>query len=513
MMDFTWYILGALTGAAVIYLWKFSKRYHLNGLAWGGLIAGIFLILFSLAWSVGAVLEGVPRAASMGLLLFGLSGIVLLIFAFKYIDVKLEKISVSGISSPIAHETMQPVLKTPTADRSNQASIKRSALGEFLGANLKYVAYASLIAAFIFGLSTTKKDYESMIRKKIPDQKLTRVNDNPIVFELGEKNNDIGNYIVISEGQGYGGPFVIGVRIMDDAKVHEVMLLDNRETPAFRKKVEEADFPAQFKGKDVSDDFLTGEDIDIVSGATISTMAGTEAIRKAAHTAATQYFNLEPTWKKDPWKAGIGELSILILFILAFFPTVYQKKPWQYIYMGATIGIVGFYLNAAISVGSLAGLSMGFIPSIKTHLIWWILVVGTIAVLFLTGKNIYCFRICPFYGIQYIVGKIGGGKFKPSANILKRSKLVANVILWLSLMTIFLSSQPALGSFEPFAMMFSLNGVGIQWFLLPLALIGSLFMSSFWCRFFCPCGRTLTTLRQFRKKLITIIRERQVKEK
>ena len=56
-------------------------------------------------------------------------------------------------------------------------------------------------------------------------------------------------------------------------------------------------FPAQFEGKSVSDDFLPGADIDIVSGATISTMAGTEAIRQAAHIAVTQYFKLEPKWQ------------------------------------------------------------------------------------------------------------------------------------------------------------------------------------------------------------------------
>jgi hypothetical protein len=37
-----------------------------------------------------------------------------------------------------------------------------------------------------------------------------------------------------------------------------------------------------------------------------------------------------------------------------------------------------------------------------------------------------------------------------------------NCLFWLSLMTIFLSSHLNLGSYEPFAIMFSLNGVGIQ---------------------------------------------------
>jgi polyferredoxin len=53
---------------------------------------------------------------------------------------------------------------------------------------------------------------------------------------------------------------------------------------------------------------------------------------------------------------------------------------------------------------------------------------------------------------------------------------------------IFISAHPALGSYEPFAMMFSLEGLGIQWYILPAALLGSFFVPSFWCRLFCPVG-------------------------
>ena len=78
MMDFTWYILGVLTGAVAYPLYLTSKKITLNWLSWSGLIAGSSLILFSIAWAVGSVLEGVPRAASMGILLFGLSGVIIL---------------------------------------------------------------------------------------------------------------------------------------------------------------------------------------------------------------------------------------------------------------------------------------------------------------------------------------------------------------------------------------------------------------------------------------------------
>ncbi len=78
MMGFTWFVSGLLTTGSGIFLWHFSKHYQLNWLAWTGLAIGIGNILFSIPWAVACVLEGVPRAASMGLLLFGLSGVVIL---------------------------------------------------------------------------------------------------------------------------------------------------------------------------------------------------------------------------------------------------------------------------------------------------------------------------------------------------------------------------------------------------------------------------------------------------
>lgn len=496
MMDFVWYMLGTLTGLAAIALWRFSRHYKLNVLAWSGLSVGIVLVLFSIAWAAGAILEGVPQAASMGLLLFGLGGIVLLTATMKYTQAKLEMVVIVESSEK---------LPSPVFVKKPELRVKKSPKQKcVISKAIPFVAYGSLLLAFVLGLAFEGKDYETLIRAKYKNETLVRINDNPVVFQLGEKKGGKNNYIVITDGQGYGGPLVIGVRIMDDGKVHEVVLLDNRETPAYKDKVEDAAFPAQFKGKNVTDNFIPGEDIDIVSGATISTMAATEAIRKAAHTAATEYFKKTPTWENEPWLFGLSEMLVLIIFVLAFFPKIYSVKPWRYIYMVAAVAIIGFYTNAAISIGSLSGLVMGFIPGLRTHLIWWILVGGTVVTLILTGKNVYCYRACPFYGIQYILSKVGGGKLKLPSAILTRSKSIANFLLWLSLVTIFLSSHPGLGSYEPFAMVFSLNGIGVQWFLLPLALIGSFFMSTFWCRLFCPCGRALVTIRQLRQKALKL---------
>ena len=503
MMGFTWYCLGLLTTGSGIFMWHFSRRYRLNWLAWSGLVVGIVNILFSIAWAVGSVLEGVPRAASMGLLLFGLSGIVILTVAFRY---------------TVSRRPLQPQIEKKPALAGDvefkprpkkKETAKDSAVSPYVSMAIRYGAYLSLIIALIIGLTSEGKDFEAMVRSKFKAQKLTKIKDSPVVFQLGEKGDGPGNYVLIQEGQGYGGPFVLGMRIMEDGRIHEVMPLDHKETPAFAKKIEDAGYRDQFVGKRVENDFIVGVDINAVSGATVTTMAAAEAIRRGAHLAAVDKFKLDPKWKKVPWKFGLDEILILAIFVMAFVPRIYRQKPWKYIYLAATIAIVGFYLNAAISVGNIAGLALGYIPGIKDHLIWWILVVGTILGIIVLGKNVYCYRVCPFYGIEYVLQKISGMKLNPSRALLKRTRFIVNFLLWLALMVIFLSKHPALGSFEPFAMMFSLNGTGVQWFILPLALIGSFFMSTFWCRFFCPCGQALTKLIQFRNSILKMFKEKK----
>ncbi len=84
-MELMWYCVGILAGFSVYLLFRLSKVYQLDRIAWPGLILGIFLLLFTIAWSTGSILEGVPRAAAMGVVFFGLPGVLLLIFSARWI--------------------------------------------------------------------------------------------------------------------------------------------------------------------------------------------------------------------------------------------------------------------------------------------------------------------------------------------------------------------------------------------------------------------------------------------
>ncbi len=54
MMDITWLALGIVSLLAGVAIWKLSSQYRLNWYILSGLALGVALILFSVAWGVGA---------------------------------------------------------------------------------------------------------------------------------------------------------------------------------------------------------------------------------------------------------------------------------------------------------------------------------------------------------------------------------------------------------------------------------------------------------------------------
>jgi hypothetical protein len=88
-----WFTVGLITGLSVFAAVELSRRYELSWLGWAGLALGEFLILFCIAWSTASIFEGVPRAASMGLLMFGGAGLVVLVLTWRLVVQKAPKAS------------------------------------------------------------------------------------------------------------------------------------------------------------------------------------------------------------------------------------------------------------------------------------------------------------------------------------------------------------------------------------------------------------------------------------
>jgi hypothetical protein len=91
MMAITWYLVGIIAAGSVFLLIRLSRKYQPGWIILTSLAAGIAMILFCIAWSMGSVLEGVPRAAAMGVVCFGFPGIALLTTTSRLLTTKQRK--------------------------------------------------------------------------------------------------------------------------------------------------------------------------------------------------------------------------------------------------------------------------------------------------------------------------------------------------------------------------------------------------------------------------------------
>jgi len=377
-----------------------------------------------------------------------------------------------------------------------------------LGRILEALAWSSLLAAFVIGQIAAQTDYEALLKQQMPDVELTRSQANqdlPVVYRMESAGKPSPDAVVMSEGVGYGGPLIVGIkarRTDDGARLNEIIVLGHKETPAFLQRINQSRFFRQFAGKSVTDNFIVGEDIDAVSGATVSSEGFTAAVREAVHLGAIQHLKLPVTWVEPGWHIGTNEFILVALFALAFLGAYRRDKLAKYarmVVMVGTLVFVGFYANASLNLGNIAGIFMGYIPSPKQYPMWWIMIVGALGSVIILGRNIYCHQICPFKVVQDLLQKISGIKLRIKPEVQRKSRLLIFSLSWIALMLIFLSAHPALGSYEPFAMMFSLEGLGVQWYILPAAILGSLFVPSFWCRLFCPVGLYLNEIVRLRR--------------
>jgi len=100
------------------------------------------------------------------------------------------------------------------------------------------------------------------------------------------KNGEVIAYIVPSESKGYGGSIKLLVAVGPDNKVLKYTILESKETPGLGDKAAKAPFMDQFTGKtaanlEVTKDAANKDNIQAISGATITSRAVTLAVKNA----------------------------------------------------------------------------------------------------------------------------------------------------------------------------------------------------------------------------------------
>lgn len=370
-------------------------------------------------------------------------------------------------------------------------------------------AWLSLFVAFLIGHFAAKPNYVQLLQAKFPSSSFTQtdqITNNSDAFMRNQGGTEP-QLILLAEGQGFGGPMTVAIAITATAEnlmINKITLLADRETPPFLARLTKQQFFNEFDRKIASDNFVLGDDIDGVSGATITVKGITKAVQAVMHETAIVKQGENPPLQTEQWPLQQNDL-LLILLIAAVFYSHYAKNTFSHKLKQTipyiSLVFIGFYLNASLSIASLATLAIGYIPDPRQFPIWWIMMGSVLAAIVLLGTNIYCNKLCPFSTIQMLLHKISGLKFAVNKQWSKNAQRLIMSLTWLSLMLMFISHHPAMGAYEPFSMMFSLEGMGMQWYILPLSLLGALFIPDFWCRFFCPLGYSLNAMVRTRRKL------------
>ena len=97
--------------------------------------------------------------------------------------------------------------------------------------------------------------------------------------------DELAGYGILVAADGYSGPISLLVGIEPDGLIKRIVILEHRETPGFGARINEIKsgekepyFLTQFNGK-AAGTVAVGKNIDVVSGATISSKVVTDAIR------------------------------------------------------------------------------------------------------------------------------------------------------------------------------------------------------------------------------------------
>ena len=377
--------------------------------------------------------------------------------------------------------------------------------------SVKYFAVASLVAAYISGYFIRENDQIRHLTSYFPDHTIEKSGVNPTRYQIAAGDEmDGGITLILNTEQGWGGPFTTAVSIDTGRVIKDVLVLDHRETPSFFEKLVESGYFDQFKDKYLGDRFEIEHDVEAISGATVSSRAFSRSIGTSAHWIGRDSFAMDIIETPPAWNVGANEFIMIVLYTVVVISALKKYTRLRRYSLIFGMLFLGFYLNFPISVSNFSAIVLGYFPHIREYLFWYLLIFGTILLTLIFGKNFYCSWICPFGGMQEVVNLIGGVKIRLSKVAVRIAEKGVYFLFWLSFMIMFLTSNPSLGTFEPFATLFSLNGIGVQWYLVSVAVIGSFLLPRFWCRFFCPVGVVLRSVSRIRGQVSNLIQKKSI---
>ena len=135
-----------------------------------------------------------------------------------------------------------------------------------------------------------QQQLETALRELLPEAETFEPDEEEDkVFYRGRRGETEVGIVAVFSQTGFGGLMKLALGVNKDGEVTGFQILQHAETPGLGAKITEEEFICQFVGKSANDDFILGQDIQGISGATISSESVTDCVKTLAAEIRDKY--------------------------------------------------------------------------------------------------------------------------------------------------------------------------------------------------------------------------------
>ncbi len=140
------------------------------------------------------------------------------------------------------------------------------------------------------------EEFNAALKAVVPEaESFKEVKDEGASLYCGLKGGRVVGVAIPVQGKGYGSsPISMVVGVDPSGRVVQVKVLSHSETAGLGSKITGESFLAQFTGKTPESPVAVGQDIDAISGATISSRGAASGVKKALESFARVRPALQP---------------------------------------------------------------------------------------------------------------------------------------------------------------------------------------------------------------------------
>lgn len=360
---------------------------------------------------------------------------------------------------------------------------------------------AAVIVAWAWGYSTSGADIAGRVPDVLPSA--SRVEYRSGIYLGYDEDGSLLGYAASGEAPGYGGPIQLLVGVAPDGQIVAAEILQQRDTPGFFRLVLSAGLLESLTHHQATDALQLGQDLDAVSGATLSAEGVAAAARRALRAISQEGLGQSRPPERRPIEFGIPELSLILLYAGGYFGHKMRSSVWKRRIRWTTLItgmiVLGFLYTAPLTIAQVIAFVSGYWPDWQNNLYWYLLIGGILFVTTVDAKNPYCGWFCPFGAVQECLAVLSGVKvYRPRQldkllTWVQRGLALAAILLGLSL------RRPGVAAYEPFPTLFDLRGTALQWAFLVLILIASLLVYRPFCNYLCPLEPVIEFIAEIRR--------------